>query len=129
MKNTHHAEMQELVHRQGPLLDGSIASSNKPKLDPCNRRVIMSEENFGTKPRKASWTTARKIISLGPICDSCLGRQFAMLSTGFTNAERGRSLKTVLAMQACADEDRRHPGRAGAVFSAGATQAGQKGRG
>jgi tRNA pseudouridine synthase 10 len=50
--------------------------------------------------------TARKIIGLGPICDSCLGRQFAMLSTGFTNAERGHSIKTVLAMQASASEDR-----------------------
>jgi tRNA pseudouridine synthase 10 len=44
--------------------------------------------------------TARRIVRLGPICDSCLGRQFAMLSTGLTNAERGRALKTVLAMQA-----------------------------
>ncbi|NLA42040.1 MAG: tRNA pseudouridine(54/55) synthase Pus10, partial [Smithella sp.] len=48
--------------------------------------------------------TARRIVRLGPICDSCLGRQFAMLSTGLTNAERGRSLKTVLAMQASAQE-------------------------
>lgn len=50
--------------------------------------------------------TARRIIGLGPICDSCLGRQFAMLSTGLTNVERGHSLKTVLAMQASASEDR-----------------------
>jgi tRNA pseudouridine synthase 10 len=50
--------------------------------------------------------TARRIASLGPICDSCLGRQFAMLSTGLTNVERGQSIKTVLAMRACADEDK-----------------------
>lgn len=49
--------------------------------------------------------TARRIISLSPICDSCLGRQFAMLSTGLTNAERGHSIKTVLAMQAAVAED------------------------
>jgi tRNA pseudouridine synthase 10 len=50
--------------------------------------------------------TAKRIIALGPICDNCLGRQFAMLSTGLTNAERGRSIKTVLAMQASASDDK-----------------------
>ncbi len=50
--------------------------------------------------------TARRIIKLGPICDSCLGRQFAMLSTGLTNAERGRSLKTVLAMRGSSADDK-----------------------
>ena len=49
--------------------------------------------------------TARRILKLGPICDSCLGRQFAMLSTGLTNAERGRAIKTVLAMEATAAKD------------------------
>lgn len=57
-------------------------------------------------PRENIMDTARRIIALGPICDSCLGRQFAMLSTGLTNADRGRSIKTVLAMQAAANEDR-----------------------
>jgi tRNA pseudouridine synthase 10 len=47
--------------------------------------------------------TARRIVRLGPICDNCLGRQFAMLSTGLTNAERGHALKTVLSMQ-CSDD-------------------------
>jgi tRNA U54 and U55 pseudouridine synthase Pus10 len=37
----------------------------------------MSEEN----PKEEILETARRIIGLGPICDSCLGRQFAMLST------------------------------------------------
>ncbi|OPY51746.1 MAG: tRNA pseudouridine synthase Pus10 [Methanosaeta sp. PtaU1.Bin112] len=68
----------------------------------------MSENNPANpeNPQESILDTARKIIALGPICDSCLGRQFAMLSTGLTNAERGRSLKTVLAMQAAAAEDR-----------------------
>ena len=68
----------------------------------------MSEDNFENpeNPKDSILVTARKIIGLGPICDSCLGRQFAMLSTGFANAERGRSLKTVLSMQASANEDR-----------------------
>ncbi|MCX6668524.1 MAG: tRNA pseudouridine(54/55) synthase Pus10 [Methanothrix sp.] len=65
----------------------------------------MSEENQ-KNPKEDILQTARRIIALGPICDSCLGRQFAMLSTGLTNAERGRSIKTVLAMQASAVDDR-----------------------
>ncbi|VVB70600.1 tRNA pseudouridine synthase Pus10 [uncultured archaeon] len=56
--------------------------------------------------QEALLETARKILRLGPICDNCLGRQFAMLSTGLSNAERGRSIKTVLAMQAQIYEDR-----------------------
>ena len=64
----------------------------------------MREEN-SEKAKESILSVARRIISLGPICDSCLGRQFAMLATGFTNAERGRSLKSVLAMQAVADGD------------------------
>lgn len=43
---------------------------------------------------------ARRILKLGPICDHCLGRQFAMLSTGLTDAERGLAIKTILAMAA-----------------------------
>jgi tRNA pseudouridine synthase 10 len=49
--------------------------------------------------------TAKRIVKLGPICDSCLGRQFAMLSTGLTNTERGKAIKTVLAMQATSYND------------------------
>ena len=37
--------------------------------------------------------TAKMIIHEGPICDNCMGRQFAKLSTGLTNAQRGDSLK------------------------------------
>jgi len=65
----------------------------------------MSSENQ-ENPVENILETAKRIIALGPICDNCLGRQFAMLSTGLTNAERGRSIKTVLAMQASAADDR-----------------------
>ncbi len=41
---------------------------------------------------------AWEILKEGSICDSCLGRQFAQLATGLTNAERGRAIKIVLAM-------------------------------
>jgi tRNA pseudouridine synthase 10 len=50
---------------------------------------------------------ARRILQLGPICDSCLGRQFAMLSTGLTNAERGRAIKTFLSMAGSLDDSGR----------------------
>lgn len=71
----------------------------------------MSSENSNSESPKENTKedileTARRIIKLGPICDSCLGRQFAMLSTGLTNAERGKSIKTVLAMQAAAVDDK-----------------------
>lgn len=39
---------------------------------------------------------ARKIAKEGPICDHCLGRQFAKVSHGLSNEERGRILKAAL---------------------------------
>ncbi len=42
--------------------------------------------------------TACRILKEGSICDNCLGRQFAQLSTGLTNAERGRALKIALSL-------------------------------
>ncbi|MDI6888507.1 MAG: tRNA pseudouridine(54/55) synthase Pus10 [Methanocellales archaeon] len=41
---------------------------------------------------------AAKVLDQGPICDNCLGRQFAKLSTGLSNKERGAAIRTVLAM-------------------------------
>jgi len=41
---------------------------------------------------------ARSILRAGPICDDCLGRAFARLGHGLTNAERGRSIRTVLSL-------------------------------
>jgi tRNA pseudouridine synthase 10 len=43
--------------------------------------------------------TAKKIIEEGPICDHCMGRQFAKLSTGLTNVERGQAIKLSMVMQ------------------------------
>jgi tRNA pseudouridine synthase 10 len=43
--------------------------------------------------------TAKKIVNEGPICDNCMGRQFAKLSTGLNNLERGRAIKLSLAME------------------------------
>nr|QNO57533.1 tRNA pseudouridine synthase Pus10 [Methanosarcinales archaeon ANME-1 ERB7] len=39
---------------------------------------------------------ARTIINEGPICDNCLGRQFAKISSGLTNEKRGEILRSVL---------------------------------
>jgi tRNA pseudouridine synthase 10 len=40
--------------------------------------------------------TARLIIKNRRVCDSCLGRQFAQVSTGMTNQERGKILRRLL---------------------------------
>ncbi|GAB3017448.1 tRNA pseudouridine(54/55) synthase Pus10 [Natronobiforma cellulositropha] len=45
---------------------------------------------------------ARAVVEAGPVCDSCLGRPFAARSFGLTNAERGRALRTTLAL--CDDD-------------------------
>ncbi|MFB6305076.1 MAG: tRNA pseudouridine(54/55) synthase Pus10 [Haloferacaceae archaeon] len=43
---------------------------------------------------------ARGVVENGPVCDACLGRVFAERSHGLTNPERGRALRTTLAMAA-----------------------------
>ncbi|MBI4019528.1 MAG: tRNA pseudouridine(54/55) synthase Pus10 [Candidatus Aenigmarchaeota archaeon] len=42
---------------------------------------------------------ALKILAQ-PVCDHCLGRQFSQLLSGFTNVERGRAIRMVVAMAA-----------------------------
>ena len=42
---------------------------------------------------------SKKILHEGPICDNCLGRQFAKLSTGLSNRERGQALKLALVLE------------------------------
>lgn len=42
----------------------------------------------------------QRMLEKYPICDHCLGRQFAWLSTRTSNLERGSSLKLVLSMMA-----------------------------
>jgi len=43
--------------------------------------------------------TAKEILQNGYVCDSCLGRQFGQLLSGTTNRERGRSIRTALALE------------------------------
>lgn len=42
---------------------------------------------------------SKKILHEGPVCDNCLGRQFAKLSTGLSNRERGQALKLTLVLE------------------------------
>jgi tRNA pseudouridine synthase 10 len=44
---------------------------------------------------------ARKVLAEDPLCDACVGRCFAERSFGLSNAERGRALRTAVAL----DED------------------------
>lgn len=43
--------------------------------------------------------TAKSILKKNYICDHCLGRQFAQILSGFTNEERGKAIRTLLAME------------------------------
>ena len=42
---------------------------------------------------------SKKILHEGPICDHCMGRQFAKLSTGLSNRERGEAMKLALVLE------------------------------
>lgn len=42
---------------------------------------------------------ARSLLASGPLCDACLGRPFAQRSFGLTNPERGRALRTTIALE------------------------------
>ncbi|HIE31402.1 MAG TPA: tRNA pseudouridine(54/55) synthase Pus10 [Methanosarcinales archaeon] len=53
--------------------------------------------------------TARAILCEGAICDHCLGRQFAKLSTGMTNRERGHTIRLMLEMIASTGADVSEP--------------------
>ncbi|MFB6072670.1 MAG: tRNA pseudouridine(54/55) synthase Pus10 [Halobacterium sp.] len=41
---------------------------------------------------------ARRVLAEDPVCDACLGRCFAERSFGLSNAERGRALRTTVAL-------------------------------
>ncbi len=49
--------------------------------------------------------TARRAISTGPLCDPCLGRLVADRSFGLTNRERGKGLRTTVALADDTDFD------------------------
>lgn len=43
--------------------------------------------------------TARRLLEKYPLCDYCLGRQFAMLGHGLSNWERGKAIKLLLILE------------------------------
>lgn len=43
---------------------------------------------------------SEKVLKTGYVCDHCLGRQFGQLLSGYTHDERGKAIRTVLAMSA-----------------------------
>jgi tRNA pseudouridine synthase 10 len=49
----------------------------------------------------SAWEKAFEMLKKHPLCDNCLGRQFAALARGVENDQRGRALKLSLTMQAC----------------------------
>ncbi|WP_136689266.1 tRNA pseudouridine(54/55) synthase Pus10 [Halorhabdus amylolytica] len=53
---------------------------------------------------------ARDALSTGPLCDACLGRPIGDRSFGLGNAERGRALRTTVALE---DDEPYEPGEAG----------------
>lgn len=42
---------------------------------------------------------AFKLLSAGPICNTCLGRRYAKLGKGLSNAERGQAIRVLWAME------------------------------
>jgi tRNA pseudouridine synthase 10 len=48
--------------------------------------------------------SASRLASAGPICDRCLGRRFAQVGTGITNAERGQALRAATGGAAVPEE-------------------------
>ncbi|HKZ93348.1 MAG TPA: tRNA pseudouridine(54/55) synthase Pus10 [Candidatus Bathyarchaeia archaeon] len=44
--------------------------------------------------------TAKKVLEKHPLCNHCLGRQFALLGYGVDNEKRGEALKLILTMKA-----------------------------
>jgi len=59
---------------------------------------MMSDAGAG-EAAEAIVTKALRVLREYPLCDNCLGRMFALLGRGMTNAERGKALKTLIVME------------------------------
>jgi tRNA pseudouridine synthase 10 len=55
---------------------------------------------MGDSEKRDPLEAADQLLGQHPLCDQCIGRQFAWLSTGSSNRERGRSIKLLLSMRA-----------------------------
>ncbi len=70
---------------------------------------------------KKSISLCRRILAKHELCDNCLGRQLAQLSTGMTNAERGRIIRDVLGENTSSPEKRSKNSQNGAKAKANAS--------
>jgi len=60
----------------------------------------MSESKHKRSAQKGVLQKALRMLEKYPLCDSCLGRQFALLGHGFENNERGSAIKLALTLEA-----------------------------
>ena len=67
---------------------------------PARAAVKKELVQLGNTDKRNLLDIAEQMLSQYPLCDQCLGRQFAWLSTDTSNQERGRSMKLLLSMQA-----------------------------
>jgi len=56
----------------------------------------MKEKDTLAFEKRKVLTIAKGVLKFGPVCDNCLGRQLANVSTGLTNRERGGILRSIL---------------------------------
>ncbi|MCX8170866.1 MAG: tRNA pseudouridine(54/55) synthase Pus10, partial [Candidatus Bathyarchaeota archaeon] len=81
--------------------------------------IDVSSEDFGL-----IFETVIKMLKKYPLCDYCLGRQFALLGFGVDNCDRGRSIKMLLTMCAhkmALSKDKRDKERGAAILKLLAT--------
>ncbi len=62
------------------------------------KKEVHSEDVQEKTERESVVSIATRALSEKVLCDHCLGRLFAHLLSGYTNDERGRAIRTVLAM-------------------------------
>jgi len=70
-----------------------IIKFEKIETNLIEERHKMADDRFST-----IITLVQKILTKYPLCDSCLGRQFALLGREITNSKRGESLKLYLTL-------------------------------
>ena len=58
-----------------------------------------SEQTTPESTEQDVLSQAAAVLDYGPICDHCLGRMFGKRSFALSNAERGRALRTAVALQ------------------------------
>jgi tRNA pseudouridine synthase 10 len=68
------------------------------KFEKLETKLTEEKQNIAEEPFSTLYTLVQKILTKYPLCNSCLGRQFALLGRGITNSKRGESLKLFLTL-------------------------------